>query len=47
MLNRGRDEKTGVAKPLAHHGNRVNDVIQTVGEIEKHIGVNGDELGPA
>jgi hypothetical protein len=45
MLNGGRDKKTDIAKPLSNNGNRVNDIIQAGGEIEKHVGVNGDELG--
>lgn len=44
MLDGGRDEKTSVAKSFSNHGNRVNDVVQTVGEVEKNIRVNGDEL---
>ncbi len=46
MLNGGRDEKTSVAKSLPNYGNRVNNVVQTIGEIEQNIRINGDELWP-
>ena len=46
MLGRGRNEKTCLAKPFANHGYRVHDIIQTLGEVEKNIRVNGDELWP-
>ena len=46
MLGSGWNEKTRVVKPFANHGNRVHDVIQTLGEVEKNIRVNGDELWP-
>ena len=45
MLDSWRDEKTRVVKPLLDYGNRVNDVVQAVGEVEKNIGVNGDGKG--
>ncbi len=36
----------GVAAALNPYGNRVNVVVQTVGEVEKNIRVNGDEWWP-
>ena len=46
MLDGRRDEQPGVWKTLPNEGNRVNDVVQTVCEVEQNIRVNGDELWP-
>src|SRR5947209_7988942 len=46
MLNGGRDEKTGLRKPLPNYGNRLNNVVQTNRQVEKNIRVNGDQLWP-
>src|SRR5947207_115147 len=46
ILNRRRQKQASIAKALPNYGNRVNDIIQFCGEVEKNIGINGDELWP-
>src|SRR5439155_22452652 len=46
LLHSRRHYEPGVTQALSNNEERINDVFDAVGQIEKDIGVNADELWP-
>ena len=43
---RGRDDEAGIGQPLAHGGEGIHDRLDFQRQIQKDVGISGDEHEP-